>query len=60
MITIGTRRKGEVELVSGLQVGQMIVAHGKDKVHTGSKVNIIAVLEDGVSIQDILSGNKTL
>ncbi|MCH2038559.1 MAG: efflux RND transporter periplasmic adaptor subunit, partial [Rickettsiales bacterium] len=60
MITIGTRRKGEVEVVSGLQVGQMIVAHGKDKVHTGSKVNIIAVLEDGVSIQDILSGNKTL
>lgn len=59
-VTIGNRRQGEVEIVSGLSVGQIIVAHGKDKIHPGSKIKIMAEMKEGVTVKEILLGKNSL
>lgn len=40
-VTIGSRATGQVEITSGLMLGEKIVNHGVLKVRPGSKVKII-------------------
>lgn len=47
-VRIGTRRPGEVEIVDGLAVGELVVTDGTLKVRAGSKVAIRA-LDDGTT-----------
>lgn len=41
-VTTGTRRPGEVEIVKGLQGGEMIVTHGTMTIGDGAAVNVTA------------------
>lgn len=45
-VQLGTRMPGQVEVVSGLEVGETIVSHGTLKVRPGAPVRILAV-DDG-------------
>jgi membrane fusion protein (multidrug efflux system) len=47
-VRIGTRRPGEVEIVEGLAVGELIITDGTLKVRPGSKVSIRA-MDDGTT-----------
>lgn len=58
-IKTGTRRPGEVEVVSGLQEGDKIVTHGILHLQPGAPVSIMAVQRGGEGIQDILKRLKT-
>lgn len=42
-IQIGARRIGEVEIMSGLSVGEQLITHGTLKVRNGASVSIAAV-----------------
>ena len=47
-VSIGTRRPGQVEIVEGLDSGELIITDGTLKVRAGSKVTIRA-LDDGIT-----------
>ncbi len=53
-VKIGRRQAGIVEILSGVNVGQMVVSHGTLKLANGRPVMIIATQEQGVSMADIL------
>lgn len=56
-ITLGGRRKGIVEVLSGLKSEEMIVAHGISKVRPGGNAKILKVIEEGQPISTILKGH---
>ncbi|NVJ49217.1 MAG: efflux RND transporter periplasmic adaptor subunit [Gammaproteobacteria bacterium] len=56
-ITLGKRRKGEVEVLSGLEVGDSIIVHGINRVQSGSEVIIRAQEDNDETLQQML--NKT-
>ena len=42
-VTIGSRRPGEVEILDGLKVGELVIIHGTLRTRPGAPVTIIAV-----------------
>lgn len=46
-VQIGTRRKGEVEIISGLEAGQEVVIHGIQRVRPGQPVEV-TISEEGI------------
>ena len=42
-VTIGARRPGDVEILDGLQAGELVVIHGTQNARPGQPVTIIAV-----------------
>ncbi len=57
-VTVGARRPGEVEIVSGLKAGQRVITHGALKVTEGEEIAIKAVADDGNSIREHLKGGN--
>jgi membrane fusion protein (multidrug efflux system) len=53
-VEIGLRRPGEVEIRSGLNEGDLVVAHGTMQVRSGAPVEIAARLKPDTSIADTL------
>ena len=53
-VELGSRRKGEVEILSGLQAGQKVVTHGVNRAKPGALVTIKAVETDNESLTDLL------
>ena len=41
-VSLGSRWPGRVEILTGLSVGDQVIAHGTDKLSDGSKINIVA------------------
>lgn len=60
VVTIGSRRKGEVEIIDGLEVGQLIITHGTLRVRPGVEINIEAIQRSDESLAELLqqSGNS--
>lgn len=54
LVELGTRRKGEVEILSGLTEGDSIVTHGALRVRPGAAVKIKAVEQDNESLSELL------
>ena len=57
-VTLGARRKGDVEILSGLSAGQQIVTHGVTRAKPGAPVVIKAVESDNESLTDLLQQQK--
>ncbi len=55
-VTIGTRRPGLVEIVSGLREGEQVITHGSDRVRPGEAIAIKAVDDGTVPLEALLSG----
>ncbi|MFT7823842.1 MAG: efflux RND transporter periplasmic adaptor subunit [Sulfurimonas sp.] len=53
-ITIGERRKGYVEVLSGLREGEQVVSHGLMRAKPGKPVHIVGVQKRGDSLDDLL------
>lgn len=56
-VTTGTREPGQVEILSGLEVGEVLVAHGTVQARDGIAVEVAGDIESG-SIKDIIRPNK--
>lgn len=54
VVKLGKRRKGEVEILSGLEVGQKIVTHGITRAKPGAPVVIKAVETNNESLTELL------
>ncbi len=53
-IEVGSRREGDVEVVKGLEAGELVVTHGNDRLHEASRITLIGVEDDTTSVSDIL------
>ena len=54
IVEIGARRKGETEIISGLQEGQQIVTHGALRLRNGAVVQVKAVEKQNESLSELL------
>jgi membrane fusion protein (multidrug efflux system) len=55
-IQIGSRRPGEVEVVSGLLEGELVITHGTQRVRPGETVTLRAIDEGGQALTELLHG----
>ena len=55
VVDIGTRRKGEVEIISGLEKGDRVVTHGKLRVRSGTEIVIQAVEQGREPLTEMLN-----
>ncbi|GHE19958.1 efflux RND transporter periplasmic adaptor subunit [Halomonas urumqiensis] len=53
-ITTGARRQGEVEVTEGLEVDDLVVAHGTERVREGQSSRLIGIVDDQTSIAELL------
>jgi membrane fusion protein (multidrug efflux system) len=58
-VSLGNRRKGEVEILSGLVVGQKVVTHGITRAKPGAPVVIKAVERNNESLTELLKQKTT-
>jgi membrane fusion protein (multidrug efflux system) len=54
VVEIGNRRKGEVEIISGLQEGQQVVTHGGLRLSPGAAVEVRAVDQGNQTLTELL------
>ncbi len=54
-VEIGARRSGEVEIVSGLEVGEKVITHGTMRVRAGQRVNAMVLDGTDASVRDMLN-----
>lgn len=54
VVDLGQRRKGEIEILSGLVLGQKIVIHGINRVKSGAPVVIKATEKNNESLTELL------
>lgn len=57
-IEIGARRPGEVEVLSGLSEGELVITHGTLTVRPGQTVNILAVDDGTRPLRDLLTDKR--
>jgi membrane fusion protein (multidrug efflux system) len=53
-VTLGSRREGEVEIVAGLKRGDLVVAHGTERVREGQTPEQLGVLDDTTSVSELI------
>lgn len=53
-VEIGSRREGEVEIISGLDGGDLVVAHGTERVREGQQPELLGIMDDSTSIAELL------
>jgi len=57
-IEIGARREGEVEVIDGLRDGQLVVAHGTERVRDGQATRLLGILDDTTSVPELLRRSR--
>lgn len=57
-VEIGSRRVGEVEIISGLNPGEKVVTHGTMKVRGGQRVKITAFTDGSEPLPELLDNNN--
>ena len=58
VVELGARRKGSVEVLSGLKEGQQVVTHGTLKIRDGSSISIRAIEKDNEPLSELLIQNS--
>lgn len=58
-VVVGSRRTGEVEVLSGLSEGEFVITHGTNKVRPGQSVTISAEQTPGQDISGLIKDKGT-
>ena len=59
VVKIGARVPGYVEIISGLYETEQVVTHGNSKLKPGAAINVLAVDDGSVDIENILKGKTS-
>lgn len=57
-VRIGARREGEVEILEGLTVDDLVVAHGTERVRDGQPTRLLGILDDDTTVPDLLRRSR--
>ncbi|MDW5376677.1 efflux RND transporter periplasmic adaptor subunit [Halomonas sp. HP20-15] len=57
-VSIGERRAGEVEILEGLQAGDLVVSHGTQRVRDGDTVSLLGINDDDTDIAELLERSR--
>lgn len=55
-VQIGIRLFGSVEIIEGLEAGELVVTHGNSRIRPGQEVTILATDNNGRPLKNLLSG----
>jgi membrane fusion protein (multidrug efflux system) len=58
-VTVGARQPGTIEVLSGLNAGDMVVSHGVQKMRPGANVAVIGIDDGTRSIAAMLKQAAT-
>lgn len=59
LVTVGVRRSGQVEILSGLAAGDQVVAHGTHKLRSGAQISVMAVEQQDETLQQMLQNAQS-
>ena len=57
-VSIGERRHGEVEILEGIESGDLVVVHGLQMARDGQKVRLLGVVDSDTSIRALLEADR--
>jgi membrane fusion protein (multidrug efflux system) len=57
-VQIGIRLFGSVEIIEGLEAGELVVTHGNTRIRPGQEVTILAKDNSGKPLNSLLSGDS--
>lgn len=57
-IEIGERREGQVEILEGVDEGELLISHGVQRVRDGDQVELLGIANDENGIRDILERHR--
>lgn len=57
-VRVGERRTGQVEILSGIEEEELLVAHGVQRVQEGDRVALLGVVDDDTSVREILAASR--
>lgn len=57
-ITPGQRRPGEIEVLSGLEPGELVVSHGTDRTRDGATVRLLGIADDETTVRQLLEASR--
>jgi len=57
-VRVGERRTGQAEILEGLEAGELLVAHGVQRVQEGDQVALLGIVDDSLSVREILEANR--
>ncbi|EPC02464.1 hypothetical protein L861_08810 [Litchfieldella anticariensis FP35 = DSM 16096] len=57
-VVVGERRAGEVEILEGLQAGELVVRHGVQRARDGDQVALLGIADDETAVRDILQRQR--
>lgn len=57
-VTIGERRHGEVEILEGIEAGDLVVVHGLQMARDGQEVRLQGIVDNDTSIRALLEADR--
>lgn len=57
-VTLGARRRGEVEILDGLEPGHLVAIHGLQRVRDGQAVRLLGIRDANTSIPELLAQDR--
>lgn len=57
-VQIGIRSFGSVEIIEGLEAGELLVTHGNTRITSGQEVTILSTDNSGQPLKELLSGES--
>jgi len=57
-VKVGERRTGQAEIVEGLSAGELLVAHGVQRVREGDQVQLLGIADETTSVSEILAAGR--
>ncbi|WP_416137366.1 efflux RND transporter periplasmic adaptor subunit [Halomonas sp. HK25] len=57
-VKVGERRTGQAEIIEGLTGGELLVAHGVQRVREGDSVRLLGIVDDTTTVREILEASR--
>ena len=57
-VKVGERRTGQAEILEGLDGGELLVAHGVQRVQPGDRVSLLGIADESTTVREILEASR--
>lgn len=57
-VTVGERRYGDVEILEGIDAGDLVVVHGLQMAREGQTVRLLGIVDQDTQVRDLLEADR--